>query len=333
MAAYFLNLKTFGRSGGSSAISAAAYRSGERILDERTGRTYDHTDRQDILHKEILVPSHLAEANMDWAKDRSNLWNSAERAESRKNARVAREYLVALPVELNPDQRIALARGFSRELTDRYQFAVDLSVHAPRDYPGSDPRNFHAHLLATTREVGVEGLTRKTTLEMHDVRRRELGLPPGVSELFHVRERWASVANESLREAGIDARIDHRTLAAQGIDREPYPYIPHAAFQMERHGFQSVQGERLRQEYQERLAARRERDFERERDAGPRRDTGLQREAESRREAESKDRQRKPQSLEEVRRQAREDWLKMREEMREQSRAGGERSRDDDLSL
>jgi ATP-dependent exoDNAse (exonuclease V) alpha subunit len=333
MAAYFLNLKTFGRSGGSSAISAAAYRSGERILDERTGRTYDHTDRQDILHKEILVPSHLAEANMDWAKDRSNLWNSAERAESRKNARVAREYLVALPVELNPDQRIALARGFSRELTDRYQFAVDLSVHAPRDYPGSDPRNFHAHLLATTREVGVEGLTRKTTLEMHDVRRRELGLPPGVSELFHVRERWASVANESLREAGIDARIDHRTLAAQGIDREPYPYIPHAAFQMERHGFLSVQGERLRQEYQERLAARRERDFERERDAGPRRDTGLQREAESRREAESKDRQRKPQSLEEVRRQAREDWLKMREEMREQSRAGGERSRDDDLSL
>jgi ATP-dependent exoDNAse (exonuclease V) alpha subunit len=320
MAAYFLNLKTFGRSGGSSAISAAAYRSGERILDERTGRTYDHSYRQDILHKEILVPSHLADANMDWAKDRSNLWNSAERAESRKNARVAREYLVALPVELNPDQRIALARGFSRELTDRYQFAVDLSVHAPRDYPGSDPRNFHAHLLATTREVGVEGLTRKTTLEMHDVRRRELGLPPGVSELIHVRERWASVANESLREAGIDARIDHRTLAAQGIDREPYPYIPHAAFQMERHGFLSVQGERLRKEYQERLDARQERDFGRERATDNSRDV-------------SQDRQRKPQSLEEVRRQAREDWLKMREEMREQSRAGGGRSRDDDLSL
>lgn len=345
MATYFLNLKTFGRSGGSGAVSAAAYRSGERILDERTGRTYDHTDRQDVLHKEILVPGHLAGANMDWAKDRSSLWNSAERAESRKDARVAREYLVALPAELSPDQRIALARGFSRELIDRYQFAVDLSVHAPRDYPGSDPRNFHAHLLATTREVGVEGLTRKTTLEMHDVRRRELGLPPGVSELFHVRERWASVANESLREAGFDARIDHRTLAAQGIDREPYPYIPHAAFQMERHGFLSVQGEKLRQEYQERVQARRLRDFGRERDAGPQREaehgpptsritaeprhTAL---AENGRDG-SEDRQPKPQSLEEVRRQARENWLKLREEMREQSRAGGERSRDDDMSL
>src|ERR1700735_2677784 len=106
MALYFLNMKTLGRSDGGSAPSAAAYRSGERILDERTGRTYDHTDRQDVLHKEILVPSHLAGANMDWAMDRSNLWNSAERAESRKNSRVAREYLVALPVELNPDQRI-----------------------------------------------------------------------------------------------------------------------------------------------------------------------------------------------------------------------------------
>ena len=56
MAVYFLNLKTFGRSGGSSAVSAAAYRSGERIRDERTGRTYDHTDRRDVLHKEVLVP-------------------------------------------------------------------------------------------------------------------------------------------------------------------------------------------------------------------------------------------------------------------------------------
>jgi ATP-dependent exoDNAse (exonuclease V) alpha subunit len=343
MATYFLNLKTFGRSGGSSAISAAAYRAGERIHDERTGRTYDHSDRQDVLHKEILVPSHLAGVNMDWAMDRSNLWNAAERAEARKNARVAREYLVALPVELNPDQRIALARGFSRELTERYQFAVDLAVHAPRDYPGSDPRNFHAHLLATTREVGAEGLTHKTTLEMPDARRRELGLPPTVSELFYVRERWASVANESLREAGIDARIDHRTLAAQGIDREPYPHIPHSAFQMERHGSLSVQGERLRQEYRERVEARRE--------AAARREIEVPREVEH---ASSglrvateeptrdlaidarglnEDRQRKPQSSEEVRRQARENWLKMREEMREQSRAGGGRSRDDDLSL
>jgi ATP-dependent exoDNAse (exonuclease V) alpha subunit len=325
MAVYFLNLKTFGRSGGSSAVSAAAYRSGERIRDERTGRTYDRTDRQDVLHKEILLPSHLLDKDMDWAKDRSNLWNSAEGAESRKDARVAREYLVALPVELNPAQRLALARGFSQELTDRYQFAVDLAVHAPRDYPGSDPRNFHAHLLATTREVTAEGLTRKTTLELSDAARRQRGLPPAVSELFHVRERWASVTNEALREAHIDARVDHRTLAAQGIDREPYPYIPRAAFEMERHGYQSGQADRLRREYSERVEARRQREALPEHESS--------REAQPQDRTRGADRRHQPVSLEDVRRQAREDWLKLREQMREESPIRGERSNDDDLSL
>jgi len=128
MAVYFLNLKTFGRSGGSSAPSAAAYRAGERIKDERTGRTYDHSSRQDVMHKEIVLPSRYGDADMGWASDRANLWNAAEEAESRKNARVAREYLVALPAELSPEQRLGLAREFSQELSDRYRFAVDLTI-------------------------------------------------------------------------------------------------------------------------------------------------------------------------------------------------------------
>jgi ATP-dependent exoDNAse (exonuclease V) alpha subunit len=326
MAVYFLNLKTFGRSGGSSAVSAAAYRSGERIRDEHTGRTYDHTDRQDVMHKEILVPSRFADSDMDWAKDRATLWNAAEGAESRKNARVAREYLVALPVELDAAQRLHLVRGFSQELTDRYQFAVDLVVHAPRHYPGSDPRNFHAHLLATTREVTPNGLAAKTTLEFGDSRRRAIGLEPAVSELLYVRERWANVTNEALRDAHVDARVDHRSLAAQGIDREPYPYIPRAAYEMERHGYRSGQAERLREEYEARLQARLERAATTERTAiaAP---TPAQKE------------QNQPLSLDDIRRQARENWLKMRQEeaerspvSREHGAAAQESSRDDHLS-
>ena len=61
MAVYFLNMKTFGRSGGSSAASAAAYRAGERIRDERTGKTYDHSERRDVVHKEIVLPSQFAD--------------------------------------------------------------------------------------------------------------------------------------------------------------------------------------------------------------------------------------------------------------------------------
>jgi len=340
MAVYFLNLKTFGRSGGSSAVSAAAYRSGERIRDERTGRTYDHTDRQDVLHKEILVPSQLATADLGWAKDRTNLWNTAESAELRKNARVAREYLVALPVELDPEQRLKLVRGFSQELTDRYQFALDLTVHEPRRFPGSDPRNFHAHLLATTREATAAGLTSKTTLEWGDSKRREVGLQPVVHELLYVRERWANVTNEALRDANIDARVDHRSLAAQGIDREPYPYIPRAAYEMERHGYRSALAERMRADYQARVAARSERTMVAVTQAGAQAakeaTTQAERPAERGREAapplDASPQRAQPQSLEEIRRQAREDWLKMRQESARASASVPERTRDDDLS-
>jgi ATP-dependent exoDNAse (exonuclease V) alpha subunit len=319
MAVYFLNLKTFGRSGGSSAVSAAAYRAGERIRDERTGKTYDHSDRQDIMHKEIVLPSQFAHSDMDWARDRANLWNAAEGAESRKNARVAREYLVALPVELSADQRLGLARGFSQELSDRYQFALDLAIHAPRDFPGSDPRNFHAHLLATTREVTPQGLAAKTALELNDAKRRQIGLEPAIHELLLVRERWATVTNEALREAHVDTRIDHRTLQAQGIEREPYPHIPRAAFEMERQGYRSFVAERMRQQYRERVEARTERSADAEKAASP--SAGPTQET-----------PRRPQTLEEIRRQARETWLRLRQEMAENSSAVQARSRDDEFS-
>jgi hypothetical protein len=256
MAIYFLNLKTLGRTTGSGAVSAAAYRAGERIKDERTGRTYDHSGRQDVLHKEIMLPNQFAGEKMSWAKDRGNLWNTAERAEVRSDARTAREYLVALPAELSPQARINLVMGFSREMVERYRFALDIAIHAPRDYPGSDPRNFHAHLLATTREVTPTGLGAKTTLEWSDTNRRKIGLGRAVGELLYVRERWATAANAALEHENINARIDHRTLKAQGIDREPRPHIPHAAFEMERHGYRSVVAERIRADYQARVEAR-----------------------------------------------------------------------------
>ncbi len=256
MAIYFLNIKTFGRGGGSSAPSAAAYRAGERIRDERTGRIYDHAERLDVMHKEIVLPGRFADDDMAWAQDRANLWNTAEAAESRKNARVAREYLVALPFELTPPQRVGLVKRFSQELSDRYGFAVDLAIHAPRDFPGSDPRNFHAHLLTTTREVAIEGLGAKTTLDMNDGNRRQMGLGPVINELLYARERWAAAANQAMLEASIAARVDHRSLESQGIDREPLPRIPRAAFEMERHGYRSVMAERIREEHQARVQAR-----------------------------------------------------------------------------
>jgi len=247
------------------------------------------------------------------------------------NARVAREYLVALPVELSPRERLTLVRGFSQELSDRYGFALDFAIHAPRDFPGSDPRNFHAHLLATTREVTSNGLGAKTTLDLSDKNRFQLGLRSAIHELLHVRERWAAVANEALHDAHIATRIDHRTLAAQGIDREPRPHIPKGAFEMERHGFRSELAERLRGEYEARVEARAQTGVQ----AGAQAD-GQARQTKTN-ELAAGAQPAKPQSLEDIRREARENWLQLR-----QSRSQGHtestppaavnRGRDDDLA-
>src|SRR5882762_6894464 len=91
-----------------------------------------HGRRRDVLHTEIFLPGQFDGLPVSWARNRQKLWNTAEHAEKRHNARVAREYQVSLPAELNAGQRIALARAFSRYLAERYKVAVDLAVHEPR---------------------------------------------------------------------------------------------------------------------------------------------------------------------------------------------------------
>jgi hypothetical protein len=258
MAIYRLEIKAVTRGTGRTATSAAAYRAGERIRDERTGALYDHRKRTDVLHKEIFLPSKLdgAAGETQWARDRSKLWNTAEKAEQRSDSRVAREFQISLPSELSSEQRVALARTFSRELADRYGVAVDLAIHAPR--PEGDPRNYHAHLLTTTREVTPDGLGPKTGLDRNGGIRSELGLPTSRQEFANLRERWAELANVALREANVEARIDHRSLEAQGIDREPTPQFPWAAIVAERKGERSEVAERIREQHRQRVAARRE---------------------------------------------------------------------------
>ncbi len=254
MALYFLNIKSVSRAAGRSAPAAAAYRAGERIRDERTGLLHNYSRRRDVTHTEIFLPASPASAHPDWARQRAQLWNAAEAAEPRRNSRVAREYQVSLPPELNAAQRLELARKFSRELADRHQVAVDLAVHEPR--AGGDPRNHHAHLLTTTRELGATGLGAKTGLDMQQSERLKRGLPNQMEEFVAIRERWAALVNESFLAAGLSDRVDHRSLKAQGIDREPMPTIPYFALQMERRGVRSEVAESIRERYQARVAAR-----------------------------------------------------------------------------
>lgn len=267
MAIFHMQINTVSRSSGRNAPASAAYRAGERIRNERTGALYDHRNRHDVLYKEIVLPQRLGGAPQ-WARDRASLWNAAERSESRQNSRVAREYMVALPAELSASARVVLARTFSREIAERYGVAVDLAVHAPR--PFGDPRNFHAHLLSSTREVRPEGFGPKAGLDMNGTVRAELGLPSGRQEFAALRQRWAELVNEHLQAAHLQMRVDARSLAAQGIDREPLPRLPRAAISAERRGERSEVAEQIRERYRERVAARAER-------AAPQRTAGADR--------------------------------------------------------
>jgi len=183
MAYYFLLVKIFSRGKGSKAAHAAAYRAGERIRDERSGIVYDYSDRTDVAHAQIVLPTEYADrADMAWALDRATLWNAVEHAGRYKNARLAREVLVHPPLELTPSQRTNLVRTFSRELADRYRGAVDIAIHEPR--PGADHRNHHAHLLMTTREVGPGGLGARTTLDLSGKERHARGLGNSKDDLL-----------------------------------------------------------------------------------------------------------------------------------------------------
>jgi hypothetical protein len=256
MAIYLLHVKPISRAKGGRITRSAAYRAGERIRDERTREAYDFSDRDDVVHKEILLPSFSGPArDLDWARDRSTLWNAAERTD-RRNALLGREVLVLLPPEVTPEQRTLLVRRFSQDLADRYGCAVDATIHLPR--PWADYRQHHAHLLMTSQRVTAEGLGRRTSLSMSGFERHQAGLGPVKQDFMWVRERWAIVTNELLKELGFESRIDHRGARARGLDYEPIPMIPIKVLYLERNtGKPSVAGDDIRRRYAERVEARR----------------------------------------------------------------------------
>ncbi|MGY4502020.1 ATP-dependent exoDNAse (exonuclease V) alpha subunit [Bradyrhizobium sp. GM24.11] len=203
MAIYHLHVKVIGRRSGSSAVASAAYRSASRLHDERLDRSHDFSAKRGVVHSEVMLPEN---APQTWS-DRERLWNDVEAFEVRKDAQLAREVEFAIPREMSKAQGIELARDFARgEFVDRGMIA-DLNVHWDMVEDGM-PKP-HAHVMLTMRSVTEHGFGPK----VRDWNRTEV--------VERWRERWAELANERLAELDIDARIDHRSLEAQGIALEP----------------------------------------------------------------------------------------------------------------
>lgn len=247
MAIYHLSTKPVSRSSGRTATASIAYRAGIAIKDERTGKEHDYTKRSGVAYTQLHTPNNLD-------IKRNDLWNLAEATETRKNSRTAREIVVNLPHELSGRLRIMLVNDFAKDLANQYGVAVDVAVHTP-DAQG-DNRNHHAHIMLTTRklerlESGRVALTDKSQLEMSNTQLKERGLPSAREELKAIREQWANITNKHLKEAKIDARIDHRSHKDRGLEQLPTKKLGWEASALERKGIKTATGEynRMVEEY------------------------------------------------------------------------------------
>jgi Ti-type conjugative transfer relaxase TraA len=214
MAIYHFSAKVTSRAAGSSALAAAAYRSASRLHDERLDRHHDFANKAGVIHSEVMLPAGAPEH----LSDRERLWNDVESAEKRIDAQLAREVEFAIPRELSPEMGIGLARDFVQREFVGLGMIADLNVHWDIGADG-EPKP-HAHVMLSMREVGADGFGAK----VRDWNRTEL--------LQHWREAWADHVNERLASLDIDARIDHRSLEAQGIDLEPQHKLGPAASRM-----------------------------------------------------------------------------------------------------
>jgi hypothetical protein len=232
MAQYRLSADIIRRSKGRSVVAAAAYRAGDRLLDERTGGFKDYTYRADVLYAEILTPENAP----GWMQDRQELWNEIERCEDRstrrKAAQLARDIELSLPKELTHERHVELVREFVQEYFVDRGMVADLTIHAPPRR--GDGTNHHAHVLLTMRDIEDGGFGKKNRGWNHE------------DQLQEWRERWEECQNRALEKYGFEDRVDHRSLADQGIDREPTQHLGPATQAMEDQGIATDRGDENR---------------------------------------------------------------------------------------
>ena len=242
MAIYHLSVKAISRGAGRSATGAAAYRAGDHIRDERTGLDFDYTHKSGVLHSELILPG-------GGRADRAAFWNGLELHHKRQDAILAREIEIALPGELNAEQRQALAVGFARELADRHGVTADVALHAPRpisdaelarhpeQHHDTDPAlgrhngNWHAHILLSACHVSPEGELGRKAVELDPIHCQRHRLE-NLAE--RARARWAELANQALERAGHTPRLDPRSHAERGFAHEPGRHLGPAAAGYER---------------------------------------------------------------------------------------------------
>jgi hypothetical protein len=285
MAIFYLDVKPIGGKTGRSAIGAAGYRRAEKMRDERSAVgaaayhrgdcqndgdiTHDFTHRKGVVHSEIMLPDHAPREYFD----SQTLWNAAQKAENRWDARTAREIVIALQNELTPEQNMRVVRKFVGENFVDEGMCADFSYHSGHihgkkgevyPFEGLTIRqeNPHVHIQLTVRPINPDGSWgakskredildkngNRTKTKNGNWRSRKIPLTDWdeTKTLERWRENWAKVVNKEFERLGMDERISHLSLKEQGIDREPTVHMGHEAWNLERKGIKTEVGEKNR---------------------------------------------------------------------------------------
>lgn len=253
MAIVHISTKTISRKAGQSAVASAAYRAGVILKDERYDKSHDYSKKSGVMSADIILPTALKAKGL--IVSREEIWNKAEHVEGRTDSRVAREWLINLPHELDEAKRKALAHEFTQALADKYNIIADCAIHSPSKKEvarGADPRNYHAHILVTTREaqLGADGTLFfdkqfKIPFEWSNKKRDANGLQSSIQEIKDIRQLWVDMANKALVGLGL-AKLDARSFKDQGLDRLPTIKMGVDATNMERKGINTEQGNKNR---------------------------------------------------------------------------------------
>jgi len=219
MALYHLSIKIIGRSKNKSAVASAAYRHAEKLTDLRDLKTYDYSNKKDVIDSIILAP----EGAPTWATQREALWNLVEKNENRKDSQVAREVEVALPRELSREQQIELLTNFAQKEFVSQGMIADIAIHTPIASDGEKAP--HAHIMLTTRYIEGE-LFGKKAREWNagfsnNIGKEQQGFVSDKSKIMNLRESWGVAVNQALANTNSSATVDHRSYADRGIDKQP----------------------------------------------------------------------------------------------------------------
>ena len=248
------HLQTHSRGDGHSAVAGAAYRLGLRLYDERAKKWHDFRKR--ALGEEIVRALTVGPPDAPtWATDPAELWNRAEAAERRKDAQVARDYRIPIPLGLTDQQAGDLAEEMARYIAEQLTTAVSLGLHrdGELDAMGAlkppEKQGFHAHLYFPTRKL--EELEQADGTSSWGLGAKLVLLSNKNSSgafVERLNAKWAELANRFTADNDLRADYDHRSYVRQDLPITPQPTLGQAVTAMERRGFFTRRGDALRGE-------------------------------------------------------------------------------------